>query len=130
MVWSIYIRCSTKQALVKTHIPALEAIVGKPATGAKWLIESEKDTPGQFRLLTRQPVSTVDPYDAVVEFQKRLYQLAPSWETTGRLDQNHPHGIYLMARHSRKNPGHTPPAIVDVLAEFQADLGKLSKLEN
>ena len=76
-----------------------------------------------FRLMGSVAVTISDPDKALVDFQKRIYRLAPSWQTTGRLDPDHPQGIYLMAHHGRSSPGHSAPAIVDALAEFQADFG-------
>lgn len=127
--WSVYVRCANRRKLREVHLPALDAAIGQPYGPRRWHYEKEEYSPepdpNEHRLVAVE--QTKSPYsDALlVGFMARLYALAPDWRIQARLDASHPHGIYLSAMHIRQTPGNKAPAIVDVLAEFEADMTEL-----
>lgn len=125
VVWSIYIRCNNKQKLHRVHIPALEAIIGQPHGGRGWTVEKEEYNPGEIRLMTVERLA--GPYSGalLLSLLKKLYALRSAWNIVARLDEEHPHGVYVQATHVGMHPDSAAPAVSNAMVELQPDFSTL-----
>lgn len=125
--WSVYIRCSNRRKLREVHIPALDRAIKEPHGPRTWIYEREEPiepaerNPNEHRIVALEKISGPYRDSLLSDLMRRLYNLAPNWNITARLDEDDPRGIYLMARHVKQDPGNKTPAVVDVLVELEPD---------
>jgi hypothetical protein len=125
VVWSIYLRCNNKQKLNRIHIPALEAIIGQPHGGRGWVIEKESENPDEVRLMTIEVLS--GPYSVVMltALLSKLYALRTEWRIAARLDEEHPHGVYVCAIYTEGQSDGSVPPVSNAMVELQPDFSPL-----
>lgn len=122
VIWSVYIRCNNLRKLRALHIPALEALIGQPHGGEGWFYENENYNENRDRSLKRiVAVKRLQgPYSEqiLIDFTKTLYSLSSYWTIQARLNQSHPHGVYVCASFKRESSPSDAPAVIDALVEL------------
>lgn len=65
-------------------------------------------------------------FDALLlSLLKKLYALRPNWSIGARLDEDHPHGVYVHATHVERRPDSAAPAVSSAMVELQPDFSTL-----
>ncbi len=126
--WSVYIRCSNREKLRRTHLPALDALLEHPHGTRSWYYDKQdyyEDTehtpdPNEHRVEASESVAETYTDRLVIDLMRRLYRLAPHWQISARLDASGPRGVWLSARATPPERS-TAPAITDVLVELECD---------
>jgi hypothetical protein len=115
--WSIYVRTSTVRKLKEVHLPPISDAI--EALEFDWLITTEDDAPGLFRLVTYQNLHGESSADVIVPVLRRAYRLANSWWIQGLRDLADEQLHHVVGGWSVKTAANRPPALESMMFEMQ-----------
>jgi hypothetical protein len=122
--WSIYVRCSDKGSLRRTHMPPIEHIIKNPAIPFQMF--KEESNLGLFRVVIYQNYPRALIKETIPEILATAYSLANTWSIGGlgclaTETYNYVYGVWTMNK-----PSPRPPNLESMM--FEIGLGLVREL--
>lgn len=115
--WSIYVKTSNKRKLQEVHLPPITGAL--EGTEFDWVIETEEEHPGLFRVMTMQNLEGADVEDLIVPVLRRAYRLATEWKISGLEDLAAGELKYVMGACHIREPSNKPPSLESMMFEIE-----------
>ena len=119
LLYDVYIRCSNRQKLQRTHIPALNDLLNLPS--ARWTVEVPFYVQGQFKLLFREDMPSADKGDLLLYVTRKMCRVSRSFSQNIDGIDNESQPLLVEAFYRPQKPRSVAPAITSALFSIYQD---------